>query len=175
MSRSRTKERRSGASLTPVRWVLLIAGFLLFVVVCLAIYVRNADAEYRGEERAATLKAKQEAGLASVREVTKHVWDEVVWVVEGEDETGVSWIVWERESGIVKEQASAGLTKKEIENRFETAHPGKPIARLLPGWFAGQAAWELRYVDDKAADREAIDFYAFKDGAMLGTYDLPGK
>ncbi|MBB6674092.1 cell wall elongation regulator TseB-like domain-containing protein [Cohnella nanjingensis] len=175
MSLSRTKQRRT-PFLSPVRWVLLVASFLLFVAVCLAIYVRNADSAYRNASHAAMATAKREAGLTSIDEVDKHVWEEIVWVVHGKDQAGVSWFVWERESGgVVKEQASAGVGRKEIENRFETGHPGKPIVRLLPGWFANQPAWELRYVDDAELEREAIDFYAFKDGALLGTYDLPGK
>jgi len=175
MSLSRSENRKRAPLMTPGRWILLIAGFLLFAAVWFVLYVRTADADYQSEENRAIKLAKQEAGLKSASEAYKHVWEETVWVVVGKDAEGVKWFVWEKQDGIVKEREDDGESKDEIADRFGVEHPGKKIVRLMPGWFQGQPAWEIRYVADPSNGRQAIDFYSFKEGSKLKTYDLPGK
>ncbi|WP_217594999.1 DUF5590 domain-containing protein [Cohnella sp. GbtcB17] len=172
MTPSRIAERRRQSPWTGWRLTLIALGFLVFVAVVFVVYVRSADADYRGEERAAAAKAKQEAGLTEVDNVSKHVWDDSVWVVEGKDASDTDWFVWLRKDGVVKEKASEGYDAERIRSRFNADHPGKKIARLLPGWFSEQPAWEIRYFDDPASKRQAIVFYSFKDGSLLRTYNL---
>lgn len=172
MTPSRIAERRRQSVWTGWRLTLILLGFLVFVAVVFVVYVRSADADYRGEERAAAAKAKQEAGLTEVDNVSKHVWDDSVWVVEGKDASDTDWFVWLREDGVVKEKATEGYDDERIRSRFNADHPGKKIARLLPGWFSGQPAWEIRYIDDPASKRQAIVFYSFNDGSQLKTYNL---
>lgn len=174
MTPSRISERRRQSAWTGWRLALIIAGFIVFLAVVFAVYVRSADAEYRGEERSAIGRAKQEAGLVKVDRATKHVWEDSVWVVEGKDAANAEWFVWLRKDGVTKEKAGDGLGEAQVRNLFEASRPGKKVVRLLPGWFAGQPAWELRYIDDPAAKRQAILFYSFKDGTELKTYNLIG-
>jgi uncharacterized protein YpmB len=175
MTPSRSDAYRRRSPLTPGRWALLIGGFLLFLLVLFVVTVRNADADYRRDEARAVATAKTEAGLKRIGSVSMHVWDETVWVVTGKDAEGVEWIVWERASGLVKEKLEDGLSEKRIRELFASQHPGSDIVRLLPGWFDNQPAWEIRYVADPDTGRQSIDFYAFKDGTKLKTYDLPGR
>ena len=175
MSLSRAEERKRPPIMTGRRWTLLILGFLVFVIVIFVIYVQSAGAGYRNEKDDAIRLAKKEAGIAKTTDAVKHVWDESVWVVTGKDADGVKWIVWERQAGIVKEKEDDGLNEAAAKRRFAEEHPGQQIVRVLPGWFENQPAWEIRYVSDPESERQAIDFYAFKDGTKLKTYDLPGK
>ncbi|MEK0314080.1 cell wall elongation regulator TseB-like domain-containing protein [Cohnella sp. 56] len=154
------------------RLATIIAGFIVFVAVLFALYVRSADEDYRRESHDAIARAKQEAGLTKIEAATKHVWEQSVWVVEGRDGTNTEWFVWLRDDGTVKEKASDGLTQSEAEQRFESGHPGKKIVRTLPGWFSGQPAWEIRYIDDAKEARQAIVFLSFKDGSELKSYNL---
>ncbi|CAI6081040.1 DUF5590 domain-containing protein [Cohnella sp. JJ-181] len=174
MTPSRISERRRHSAWTGWRLTLVIAGFLVFVAVVFAVFVRSADADYRGEERSAIARAKQEAGLTEIEGASKHVWEESVWVVRGKDAAATEWFVWLREDGSVKEKAEDGLDEAAAAARFQADHPGKKIVRQLPGWFAGQPAWEIRYIDDPASKRQAILFYSFKDGSQLKTYSLIG-
>ncbi|SFB17589.1 Uncharacterized protein YpmB [Cohnella sp. OV330] len=172
MTPSRISERRRHSAWTGWRLTLIALGFLVFIAVVFVVYIRSADAGYRGEERAAVSRAKQEAGLTEVDAVSKHVWDDSVWVVEGKDASDTDWFVWLREDGAVKEKVADGYGEDGIRSRFNADHPGKKIARLLPGWFSGQPAWEIRYIDDPGTKRQAIVFYSFKNGSELRTYNL---
>ncbi|MFC3801347.1 DUF5590 domain-containing protein [Cohnella sp. GCM10012308] len=172
MTPSRIAERRRQSAWTGWRLTLIVLGFLVFVAVVFVVYIRSADAEYRGEERAAVAKAKQEAGLIKIGNVSKHVWDDSVWVVEGKDASDTDWFVWLRQDGSIKEKSGDGYSEEGIRDRFNSDHPGKKIVRLLPGWFSGQPAWEIRYIDDPDSKRQAIVFYSFKDGNALRTYNL---
>lgn len=175
MSLSRAEERKRASFMTVSRWIWLIVCFLVFVCVFFVVYVKTAVSDYDDERNAAIRQAKKEAGIAQTIDAVKHVWDESVWVVTGKDESGVKWFVWERKDGIVKEKAEDGLSSDDIAGRFKEAHPETDVVRVLPGWFENQPAWEIRYVIDAASERQAIDFYAFRDGTKLKTYDLPGK
>nr|WP_240353833.1 DUF5590 domain-containing protein [Cohnella algarum] len=137
--------------------------------------VRNADADYRRDEAEAIELAKTEAGLTSIDSAVKHVWEETVWVVIGKDAEGVARIVWVRESGAANDALANGLSQDQAEQRFASERPGAKIVRILPGWFQDRPAWEIRYVADPETERQAIDFYAFEDGAKLKTYELPGR
>ncbi|CAM3946010.1 DUF5590 domain-containing protein [Cohnella lubricantis] len=175
MSLSRMEERRRDPVMSARRWTLLILGFLVFLCVIFVIYIKSAGADYQNEKNGAIRLAKQEAGIVKPAEAVKHVWEESVWVVSGKDADGVKWFVWERQDGLVKERADDGLSEDEAKQRFTEEHPGKQIVRVMPGWFENQPAWEIRYISDPETERQAIDFYAFKDGMKLKTYDLPGK
>lgn len=172
MTPSRTAARKRPTAWSGWRLAIVIVGFLVFVAVVFALYVRSADGDYRGEQRTAIDRAKREAGLVSVQSASKHVWQESVWVVQGKDASGEDWFVWLRDAGIVKEKASDGLTEERAEAAFAAAHPGKKIVRMLPGWFADQPAWEIRYIDDEETSRQAILFLSFKDGTELKAYNL---
>ncbi|RUS48215.1 DUF5590 domain-containing protein [Cohnella sp. AR92] len=177
MSLSRLENRRSSKAIPPWRWVLLIVGFLLFICVAFYLYVQSADSQYTSDERKAIRLAKTDAGLKEIDGTYKHVWEETVWVVAGTDAQGEEWMVWERqgEEGIVKEKLSSGYDEDQIVSLFRKDHPNNRIVRVLPGWFQNQPAWEIRYVNDPSTKRQAIDFYQFKSGELLKTYDLPGK
>lgn len=175
MSLSRTEQRKRPPIMTGRKWTLLIVGFLVFVCVVFVVYVKSAGADYQNEKDDAIRLAKKEAGIVKSTGAVKHVWDESVWVVTGKDADGVKWFVWERQDGVVKEKADDGLSEASVKQRFVEEHPGKAIVRVLPGWFEGQPVWEIRYVSDPDTERQAIEFYSFKDGTELETYDLPGK
>jgi len=174
MSLSRLERSRSAI---PVwRWVWLAVLFAALVFLSFALYVRSAEADYRAGETKAIQLAKQTAGLKKTEDAVKHVWDDTVWVVIGKDADGNEMFVWELPDGsVVKEMAADGLTEAAMAARFREQSGGKRILRMLPGWFQGQPVWEIRYESDPKTDRQAIDFYAFKDGTKLKTYDLPGK
>lgn len=175
MSLSRAEERKRAPVMTARRWTLLILGFLVFVCVVFVLYVKSAGADYQNEKDDAIRLAKKEAGIVKTTDAIKHVWDESVWIVTGKDSDGVKWFVWERQEGIVREKADDGLSEAEVKQKFRQENPGKQIVRVLPGWFENQPAWEIRYVSDPDTERQTIDFYAFKDGTKLKSYDLPGK
>ncbi|WP_027093607.1 DUF5590 domain-containing protein [Cohnella thermotolerans] len=175
MRLSRAESHKRAPVMSVRRWIWLSVCFVLFVCVAFVLYIRSVNADYESERTEAIRLAKSEAGMKETLDAVKHVWDESVWVVIGKDADGVKWYVWERADGIVKEKADDGLSREQIVDRFNADHPGQEIVRILPGWFQGQPAWEVRYVSDPSTKREAIDFYSFKDGTKLKTYDLPGK
>jgi len=173
MSLSREETRRRPPLMTARRWVVVAAGFVLFVLVAAVLYVHEAGAAYRDEERNAIAIAREQAGLVDIGDAEVHTWDEKIWIVTGRDADGTEWFVWERPEGLVKERAADGLTRQAMADRFAALHPDCPILRMLPAWFQNQPAWEIRYMADSASKRQAIDFYAFKDGTKLQTLELP--
>ncbi|MFC5467726.1 DUF5590 domain-containing protein [Cohnella suwonensis] len=173
MNLSRTEGHRKGPSLSLAKWGILVAGFVVFVLVCFYLYVRSSDKDYRSVENRAVRIAKQQAGLKEVTDAASHTWDETVWIVSGKDADGESWVVFEKSDGVVKEKTTDNLTKKQMLAKFESEHEGAsaPI-RMIPGWFKGQPAWEIRYWNNDDHLHQSLGFYSFKDGTMLKTYVL---
>ncbi|MDG0789632.1 DUF5590 domain-containing protein [Cohnella ginsengisoli] len=157
MTPSRISERRRLSAWTGWRLTLIALGFLVFIAVVFVVYIRNADAGYRGEERAAVSRAKQEAGLTEIDAVSKHVWDDSVWVVEGKDASDTDWFVWLRDDGAVKEKVADGYGEDGIRSRFNADHPGKKdrafAARLVFGTAGLGDSLYRRSRYEKASDR----------------------
>ncbi|WP_123040760.1 DUF5590 domain-containing protein [Cohnella candidum] len=175
MSLSRTESRRRLTSLSMGKWVAAGIVFVALLVLAFVLYVRTADSSYRADERRAVTIAKVQGGLTDIDQAVWYTWDDSLWIVSGQDKDGQSWILWERSDGIVKEKASDGYTESRIRERFAADRPAAVPLRVQPGWFGGMPAWEIRYRKSPASDQQGIDFYSFKEGALLKAYDLPGN
>ncbi|MBW5446596.1 hypothetical protein GE107_11045 [Cohnella sp. CFH 77786] len=175
MSLSRTESHRRLPALSMGR--ILFAGVSFFVLLAVAavLHVRSADAGYRADENRAIQAAITEGGLAQVDRAVWHIWDESVWVVMGKDKDGQEWILWERKDGIVKEKLSDGFSESRIREHFASERPSAVPIRVLPGWFANRPVWEIRYRKTPRTAQQGIDFYSFKDGTLIKSYDLPGQ
>lgn len=173
MSLSRTESFRRLPRVSRLKWLIVGAGFIAFVIVSFVLYIRSADSEYRLAERKAINMAIQQGGLVDADNATIHTWDETVWVVEGTDASGEKWMIWVRAEELVKLKVSDNVSESQMLSRFAETHDGKSPVRMLPGWFQDQPAWEVRYWSEIGKRHQAIDFYAFKDGSKLKTYELP--
>jgi len=171
MSLSRSAGKRSVPRISPGRWFILIAGFVLFAIVCFVLFIRSADSDYRRAEEQAIRIAKTEGGLKDIDETVRHTWDETVWIVSGKDAEGEAWTVFQRQDGIVRLKASEHLSEEQMLEKFAQSHGGEPI-RVMPGWFKDGPAWEIRYWREQGEEHQSLDFYSFTDGAMLKTYVL---
>lgn len=171
LSRAESRQRpRSGAFL---RWGVAVVLCVICASFVSVLFVRSADTDYRNEENQAIRLAMAQGGLTEVDRAALHTWSEPVWVVTGRDQDGQEWMLWERKDGIVKEKTADGFTESRIRERFDSDRPSAVMLRMLPGWFADQPVWEFRYEKAPKSGRQAIDFYSFKDGKLLQTYDLP--
>ncbi|MFD0670373.1 DUF5590 domain-containing protein [Cohnella sp. GCM10027633] len=173
MNLSRSESLRKIPRISWARWIIVIAGFIVFVIVSFVLYVRSADSDYRRAEERAIKAAKQQGGLAEIDGAELHTWQENVWIVTGDDEQGETWMIWERQTETLKLKVSENVSKSRMIAKFAETHGGRKPNRILPGWFQGVPAWEVRYWSETGKRHEAIDFYAFKDGAKLKTYELP--
>ncbi|XID94354.1 DUF5590 domain-containing protein [Paenibacillaceae bacterium WGS1546] len=174
MSLSRGDERRRAPALTFGKWMILVGGFILFVLVSFVLYIRTVDADYRQAEKQAIRIAKEQGGLTEIMEASTHTWDETVWVVTGKDGDGEEWIFYERESELVKLRAAEHVSRDRMLALFKESRGEEPI-RMMPGWFRGQPAWEVRYWSAQEEDLQSIDFYSLKDGSLLRQYVLSGQ
>jgi uncharacterized protein YpmB len=171
MNLSRSEGQRKTPSLSLGRWIVILTGFILFVIVSLVLFVRSADSEYRAGEKQAIRIAKEQGGLSEISDVVTHTWDETVWVVTGTDSEGETWMIWERQEELVRKKVSENMSEEQMLAKFSQEHSGSPI-RIIPGWFKGQPAWEIRYWSEKEKQHQSLDFYSFEDGRMLKTYVL---
>ncbi|MFC5531793.1 DUF5590 domain-containing protein [Cohnella yongneupensis] len=173
MNLSRSESFRRMPRISWLRWIIVIFGFIVFLLVSLALYIRSADSDYRHEERRAVAIAKQQGELTDIDSADLHTWQEKVWIVTGDDAQGETWMIWERQSELLKLKVSENVSKTRMINKFAESHAGEQPNRILPGWFQGAPAWEIRYWSETGNHHEAIDFYSFKDGTKLKTYELP--
>jgi uncharacterized protein YpmB len=171
MNLSRSEGQRKFPSLSLTRWLVVVFGFVVFVMVSLVLYVRSADTDYRNAENHAKQVAIKNGGLETVTNVVSHTWDETVWVVTGTDSAGQAWMVWERASELVKRKVDENLSEKRMVDKFSQEHAGLKPIRIIPGWFEGGPVWEIRYWND-SRNHQSIDFYSFQDGTLLRTYVL---
>lgn len=169
---SRSAKERKLLSLSLIRWLIIIAGFLLFIIVSFVLYIRSADSGHRHAEKKAYQIAQNQGGLAEVSKASIHTWDETVWVVSGEDEEGQEWMVWEREQELVKKKVSENVSEQQMLELFATGNAGRKALRILPGWFRGQPVWEIRSRNEPNDGHQLIEFYSFESGTKLRTYWL---
>jgi len=174
MNMSRSDGKRAFPSLTLGRWFVIIAGFVVFVAVSFVLYVRSADADYRRAENEAIRIAKQQGELVKVFEAVPHTWQETVWIVTGEDAEGERWTLFQLPSEIVRKKASENMTEEQMLVKFAAEHAGEPI-RIMPAWFSGQPAWEIRYWNENSQEHQSLDFYSFADGSRIRTYVLSSQ
>ncbi|QJD82461.1 cell wall elongation regulator TseB-like domain-containing protein [Cohnella herbarum] len=171
MNLSRSEGQRKMPSLSLGRWLIVLAGFIVFVLVSAVLFVRSADSEYRSAEKQAIRIAKAQGGLAEVDEAVSHTWDETVWVVTGKDSEGTEWMIWERKDELIKKKISENISEQQMLAKFAEEHSGTPI-RIIPGWFMNGPAWEVRYWNEKSQEHQSLDFFSFQDGKLLKTYVL---
>jgi uncharacterized protein YpmB len=175
MNLSRSEKGRRFPNLSLIRWLVLITGFVVFVIVSSVLYFRSADSEYRKAESAAAQIAQKQGGLVEVSESVRHTWDETVWVVTGKDSDNQTWMVWERKEELVKRKVNENMSEKQILSIFSQEHPGVTPIRVIPGWFQNQPIWEIRYKNSTGEGQQSIGFYSFKDGTKLKTYVLSSQ
>lgn len=171
MNLSRSEGNRRIPSLSLAKWIIVLAGFILFVTVSFVLYVRSADSEYRNSETTAIRIAKEQGGLTDIDEAVTHTWNETVWVVSGTDADGEKWMIFERMNEVVRKKLSENTSEKQMLAKFSEEHNGTPI-RIIPGWFNGEPVWEIRYWNEKSKEYQSLDFYSFENGSMLKTYVL---
>jgi uncharacterized protein YpmB len=174
MNLSRSEGQRKLPSLSLIRWLVVVVGFVVFVVVSFVLYVRSADSDYLNAEKHAKQIAIKNGGLTEVTNAGSHTWDETVWVVTGKDSEGQSWMVWERASELVKLKVDENMSEKRMIDRFSQEHAGLKPIRIIAGWFEDQPVWEIRYWNEKG-NYQSIDFYSFQDGTKLRTYVLSSQ
>jgi uncharacterized protein YpmB len=172
---SRSEKERRLPSLSRIRWLILITGFVVFVAVSFFLYIRSADSHHRNAMNNAIEIAHKQGGLKDVSEAVIHTWDETVWVVTGMDSEGETWMLWERKTELVKRKVSENMSKKRMLTKFSEEHVGLEPIRVLPGWFNDQPVWEIRYWNETAKEHQSIDFYSFQDGTKLKTYALSSQ
>ncbi len=175
MNLSRSEGQRKMPSLSRTRWIIILTGFILFVVVSLVLYVRSADSDYRQAENRAIRIAKEQGSLTEVTEAVSHTWDETVWVVTGKDAEDQIWMVWERQDELIRKKVSDNMSQQQMLEKFTGEHAGRTPIRIIPGWFKGQPAWEIRYWTDESKQHQSLDFYSFMDGSVLKTYVLSNQ
>ncbi|BBI33243.1 cell wall elongation regulator TseB-like domain-containing protein [Cohnella abietis] len=175
MNLSRSEGKRRLPSLSLRRWLVILAGFVVFVIVTFVLYVRSADTDHRNAENNAIRIAKEQAGLVEVSNAVIHTWDETVWVVNGKDAEEQEWMVWEREAETIKEKVSDNMSEQQMIAKFSQEHNGLMPIRIIPGWFQNGPVWEIRYWNEAEQNNQrhqSIDFYSFKTGSKLKTYVL---
>ncbi|WP_373229672.1 DUF5590 domain-containing protein [Cohnella sp.] len=169
---SRTDKERKLPSLSLIRWLVIITGFILFLLVSFVLYIRSADSGHRHAEKKAYQIAQNQGGLKEVNKASIHTWDETVWVVRGEDSEGNEWLVWEREQELVKRKVSENVSEEQMLDMFARENAGRIALRILPGWFQGQPVWEIRSRNEPRDGHQLIEFYSFENGTKLRTYWL---
>jgi uncharacterized protein YpmB len=175
MSLSRSEKERRLPTLSLKRWLVLITGFVVFVIVTFVLYIRSADSEYRKAESKAAQIAQKQGGLVEVSEAVRHTWDETVWVVTGLDSENQTWMIWERKEELIKRKVNENKSEKQMLSIFTQEHAGVTPIRMIPGWFQDQPIWEIRYKINSGDGQQSIDFYSFKDGTKLKTYVLSSQ
>lgn len=173
MNLSRSQSLRRIPSISRTRWLVLLCGFGLFVIVSFVLFIRSADSNHRDAEIKAMQIAGQYIDFSHIDYAVSHTWDETVWVVKGKDSAGEHWMVFERKDEVVKLKLSENIPEKQIRQKFSDERSGLKPIRVLPGWFQGQPVWEIRYWSQIGSKHQAIDFYSLKDGSRIKTYELP--
>lgn len=167
------------------RWIFLGIVALLLIIFGAYRYFIYVLQDQWSEKDTAIAKAKQEAGIVSVADAQKSVWDQnsIYWVVEGTNKTGQEVMVWvqftdqgkpkEGQNTVHQELLSSGMSKEKMKAKIKSTIPGIKDMRLVPGVYNGEYVWQLFY---KVKDHYYYQFYRFSDGAEIGSpFTLPNR
>ncbi|ANS74824.1 hypothetical protein AWM70_09650 [Paenibacillus yonginensis] len=159
---------------TKTKWIwisILVLAAILFGLYRYYVYVMQ---DTWTQEDAAILRAKQEAGLVKTIGVTKSVWDDVCWVVEGNNASGEHIMVWLQDGQPPHtEQVTGASTKKAMQAKIKALMPNADVKRLVPGIYNGQYVWQLYY---KEQDHYYYRFFSFSNGeALTEEFTLPNR
>jgi uncharacterized protein YpmB len=120
-------------------------------------------------------KAQKAAGLVSIKAATKFVWDETYWVVEGTDRDNIPVFVWVNDQGANVIKIDEAVSRADIKGTFKKAKPDADIVRIQPGKMGGVEVWEIFYSRNEPGKHYYYDFYGFRDGRYIQTFNLPTK
>lgn len=171
----RAQRKKAPPIMTPRRWAAVAAAALLLAVIAIHQYYRVIQQPVWNEEREASARAKELAGLTEVLRAEKVVWDETFWIVKGIDGDGEEVWVWLRDRGIRTVKAAEAVSPDEVKERVRSRYAGADIVRIRPGLLQGEPAWEVFYSLPDAGGKYFYDFYDFKDGTHKVTYRIPGR
>jgi len=170
------KSRETAAAfMTPRRWTVLAVLALVLIVLMLNLYLQWVQSDYGKERRAAERLAMAQAGLASVEHSGKFVWDESVWVVEGDNEAGERLYAWVTPGGVETSAASDSYPKNGVKAAVLRDAPGAELIRIRPGLLDGKKVWEAYYSLDDGTTHHYYAFYGFETGEAIATYKLPAR
>lgn len=136
-----------------------------------------------GQEDMAIVAAKEHSELVEVTHTSKSVWNNVVWVIEGKDQTNQNMIVWvpltsdyvvdDTSEAIQSKLLKDGLSESQMRILIEKELPNIKESHLQLGLFNGTAVWQLFY---KEQDHYNYRFYRFRDGTKIGEqFTLPNR
>ncbi|WP_028561248.1 DUF5590 domain-containing protein [Paenibacillus pinihumi] len=161
--------------MTPGRWVLLIVTVLMLIFLLLNLYYRSTQQDIWKQEREAEQVAAQAAGLVHITSATKHVWNQIAWIVQGTDESGedkMVWVVGDKADSVL---SSSGISKDQITEKVLASKPDADIIRVQPGLLDGEKIWEVFYKRNETTEKYYYEFYKFSDGSFITIYNLPSK
>lgn len=161
------------------KWMIIVLCAAVLLLIGLHQYYVYIQTPVWNEENKASRIALQESDLAEVTAVQKSVWEDVYWVVSGQNEQKQNMFVWVNRDGttVHAELQSDGVAKEEVERSVKSRYPGVEIVCIVPGVWEGQYVWEVFYKrkDDSGEQRYYYDFYRFASGELLTTYTLPKR
>lgn len=172
----RANRRKSPAVMTPSRITILSVMAVIVVLFALNVFYRSVQAPLWKEERAAEAQALELTDLKQATASEKFVWEEPVWIVEGKDKDDDDAYVWLKKDNPLLMKAKDGLSKADIERRFQESKPDADIHDTKIGMLGGAPVWEIYYSREQASvTNYYYEFYKFQDGNFIITYKLPSQ
>lgn len=172
----RAIERKRPPLMTARRWWMVVIVCLVAFGTWAGLYFREIQQPRWTEMDAVRVMAIEAAELTHVENVYKHVWDQVCWIVEGVNQNEESVFAFLNEEELLYTiHAEDSISKEALRNSFKTDHPNSEIVRISPGLMNNKPVWEIYYHRGVSAAHSYLEFYTFKDGKLVDTYQLPAK
>lgn len=161
------------------KWIVIILSVIVLIMLGLHLFYRNVQSDLWSAEDRASRAAIEANNLTKVTHVSRSVWDQVLYIVDGVNDQNQHMIVWVDKDGhsLHAELASAGVTKEQVEGKLVSRMPNAHIISSVPSiWQDNTYAWQVFYsVKTDSETRYYYVFYKFQDGSLLITYTLPAK
>ncbi|ANE47932.1 hypothetical protein SY83_18370 [Paenibacillus swuensis] len=148
---------------------------LILLVIGLNRFYYYMQLDHWTERHAAVETALKEAGITEVDQANPYIWDDSYYVVSGKNKAGVEVMTWIPEDGkeVETREMSDGVSKERIAALTKERSPDAEILRILPGKMKGAPIWEVFYTKvDGSEERHFYDFYQWKDGRYIVTYNM---
>ncbi|WP_246079038.1 DUF5590 domain-containing protein [Paenibacillus piri] len=156
--------------------VIASAVVVLGLIVYLSIFIFNKVQEDEWKvQRSAVQTAYEKTILTEADKVETFVGDQPFTVVHGMDKIGQRLIVWVGQDQIYTQMETDGITADQAGQLLMARQPAAEIMRLIPGVLNGALVWEAFYKvmpEDAGRGHFYYDYYNFKDGAYIDTYNL---
>ena len=157
---------------------LLLGIFILAILVCAAVILRNIDHSKVEDSEEVIQLVKDETPVEKVTSLDYFADEETYDIIYGKDSKDNKYLIFNPSGNRKKDNLTVlnlkdVLSKEKIEKNWQSNCERCKLKRSSPAMLEDKALWELAYLDEK--ERYVMEYISLKDGSTFEQLRLNKK